>query len=84
MMANDKTERIKSIIGWMRKNTTLSLTGYRPGWKRVSKFSIGSSLPLDGDDTSAPSIGRVGGWSDGATVRPCLRRRICPQPLRVM
>ena len=74
MMANDKTERIKSIIGWMRKNITLSLNGYRPGWERASKFSIGSSLQFDGDDTSAPSIGRVGGWSDGATVCPCLRR----------
>ncbi len=74
MIANDKTERIRSIIGWMRKNITLSLEGYRPGWERASKFSIGSSLPFDGDDTSAPSIGRVGGWSDGATVRPCLRR----------
>ncbi|MBQ6457811.1 MAG: hypothetical protein IJJ51_03310 [Kiritimatiellae bacterium] len=73
MMAADKAERIKSIIGWMRKNITLSLEGYRPGWDRASKFSIGSSLPFDGD-TSAPSIGRIGGWSDGATVRPCLRR----------
>lgn len=73
MMAADKAERIKSIIGWMRKNITLSLEGYRPGWDRASKFSIGSSLPFDGD-TSAPSIDRIGGWSDGATVRPCLRR----------
>lgn len=73
MMAADKAERIKSIIGWMRKNITLSLEGYRPGWDRASKFSIGFSLPFDGD-TSAPSIGRIGGWSDGATVRPCLRR----------
>ena len=62
MMTNDKTERIRSIIGWMRKNITLSLNGYRPGWENASKFSIGSSLPLDGDDTSAPSIGRVKGW----------------------
>ena len=74
MIANDKTERIRSIIGWMRKNITLSLEVYRLGWKRASKFSIGSSLPFDGDDTSAPSIGRVKGWLDGATVRPCLRR----------
>ena len=59
-MANDKTERIRSIIGWMRKNITLSLNGYRPGWEKASKFSIGSSLPFDDDDTSAPSIGYVG------------------------
>jgi hypothetical protein len=39
MIANDKTERIRSIIGWMRKNITLSLKGYRPGWKRAFKFS---------------------------------------------
>jgi hypothetical protein len=38
MIANDKTERIKSIIGWMRKNTTLSLTGYRPVWGKTSKI----------------------------------------------
>ena len=74
MMANDKTERIRSIIGWMRKNTTLSLTGYRPGWERTSKFSIGSSLPFDGDDTSAPSIGRVKGWPDWPKLRPSIRR----------
>ena len=74
MMANDKTERIRSIIGWMRKNITLSLDGYRPGWKRASKFSIGSSLPFDGDDTSAPSIGRVKGWPDGPKLRPSIRR----------
>ena len=74
MMANDKNERIKSIIGWMRKNITLSLNGYRPGWENASKFSIGSSLPLDGDDTSAPSIGRVKGWPDGTKLRPSIRR----------
>ena len=78
MMTNDKAERIRSIIGWMRKNITLSLNGYRPGWERARKLtrklSIGSSLQFDGDDTSAPSIGRVGGWFDGATMRPCLRR----------
>jgi hypothetical protein len=60
MMANNKTERIRSIIRWMRKNITLSLDGYRPGWENASKFSVGSSLPLDRDDTSAPSIGRTG------------------------
>ena len=60
MMTNDKAERIKSIIGWMRKNITLSLNGYRPGWERARKCSIGSSLQFDGDDTSAPSIGYVG------------------------
>ena len=60
MIANDKTERIRSIVGWMRKNITLSLDGYRPGWENASKFSIESSLPLDSDDTSAPSIGRTG------------------------
>lgn len=74
MMATDKAERIRSIIGWMRKNTTLSLTGYRPGWERASKFSIGSSLPFDGDDTSAPSIGRVKGLPDGPKLRPSIRR----------
>ena len=74
MMATDKAERIKSIVGWMRKNITLSLNGYRPGWENASKFSIGSSLPLDGDDTSAPSIGRVKGWPDGTKLRPSIRR----------
>ena len=74
MMTNDKAERIRSIIGWMRKNITLSLNGYRSGWERTRKCSIGSSLPLDGDDTSAPSIGRVGGWFDGAMVRPSIQR----------
>ncbi len=74
MIANDKTERIRSIIGWMRKNITFSLEGYRPGWERASKFSIGSSLPFDGDDTSAPSIGRVKGWTDKTKLRPSIRR----------
>lgn len=74
MMANDKTERIRSIIGWMRRNTTLSLDGYRPGWENASEFSIGSSPPFDGDDTSAPSIGRVKWWPDGAKLRPSIRR----------
>jgi hypothetical protein len=74
MIANDKTERIRSIIGWMRKNITLSLTGYRPGWERARKLSIGSSLPFDGDDTSAPSIGRVKGWTDRTKLRPSIRR----------
>ena len=74
MMTNDKAERIRSFIGWMRKNITLSMDGYRPGWERASKFSIGSSLPLDGDDTSAPSIGRVKGWPDGPKSRPSIRR----------
>jgi hypothetical protein len=69
MMANDKTERIRSIIGWMRKNITLSLDGYRPGWERASKFSIGSSLPFDGDDTSAPSIGYVGRPASSNRIR---------------
>ena len=83
MMATDKAERIKSIIGWMRKNTTLSLTGYRPGWERASKFSIGSSLPFDGDDTSAPSIGRVKGWTDRTKLRPSIRRVKLAQDLLV-
>ena len=74
MMTNDKAERIRSIIGWMRKNITLSLNGYRPGRERARKFSIGSSLQFDGDDTSAPSIGRVGGWFDGPKLRPSIRR----------
>lgn len=69
MMTNDKTERIRSIIGWMRKNITLSLDGYRPGWERASKFSIGSSLPLDSDDTSAPSIGYVGRPASSNRIR---------------
>ena len=68
-MTNDKTERIRSIIGWMRKNITLSLDGYRPGWERASKFSIGSSLPLDSDDTSAPSIGYVGRPASSNRIR---------------
>ena len=59
MMATDKAECIRSIIGWMRKNITLSLNGYRPGREKASKFSIGSSLQFDTDDTSAPSIGYV-------------------------
>ena len=74
MMAADKAECIRSIIGWMRKNITLSLDGYRPGWEKASKFSIGSSLPFDGGDTSAPSIGRVKGWPDGTKLRPSIRR----------
>ena len=73
-MAADKAECIRSIIGWMRKNITLSLDGYRPGWEKASKFSIGSSLPFDGGDTSAPSIGRVKGWPDGTKLRPSIRR----------
>lgn len=39
MMANYKTERIRSIIGWMRKKVTLSLVGYYPGWERVYKYN---------------------------------------------
>lgn len=69
MIANDKTERIRSIIGWMRKNITLSLDGYRPGWERASKFSIGLSLLLDSDDTSAPSIGYVGRPASSNRIR---------------
>jgi hypothetical protein len=38
MIANDKTERIRSIIGWMRKNITLSMDGYRSGWGKISKI----------------------------------------------
>jgi hypothetical protein len=38
MMANDKTERIKSIIGWMRKNITLSLDNHRLGRGKTSKI----------------------------------------------
>lgn len=74
MTANDKTERIRSIIGWMRKNITLSLDGYRPGWENASKFSDRSSLPLDGDDTSAPSIGRVKEWPDWTKLRPSVQK----------
>ena len=73
-MATDKAERIKSIVGWMRKNITLSLNGYRPGWENASKFSIGLSLPLDGDDTSAPSIGRVKEWPDWTKLRPSVQK----------
>ena len=50
MMDNEKTERISSIIEWMRKNITLSLNGYRPGWENASKFSIGLSLPSPQSD----------------------------------
>ena len=53
----------------MRKNITLSLDGYRPGWERASKFSIGSSLPFDTDDTSAPSIGYVGRPASSNRIR---------------
>ena len=74
MMANNKTERIRSIIRWMRKNITLSLDGYRPGWENASKFSVGSSLPLDRDDTSAPSIGRVKEWPDWTKLRPSVQK----------
>ena len=73
MIANDKTERIRSIVGWMRKNITLSLDGYRPGWENASKFSIESSLPLDSDDTSSPSIGRVKEWPDRTKLRPSVQ-----------
>jgi hypothetical protein len=38
MMATDKTERIRSIIGWMRKNITLSLDNHRPGGEKTSKI----------------------------------------------
>lgn len=60
MMANDKTERIRSIIGWMRKKVTLSLVGYYPGWEKATNLGVGVSLPTNDDDTSAPSIGYVG------------------------
>ncbi len=73
MIANDKTERIRSIVGWMRKNITLSLDGYRPGWENASKFSDRSSLPLDSDGTSAPSIGRVKEWPDRTKLRPSVQ-----------
>ncbi len=72
-MANDKIKRIRSIIGWMRKHITLSPEGYRPGWENASKFSIESSLPLDSDDTSAPSIGRVKEWPDRTKLRPSVQ-----------
>ena len=59
MMANYKTERIRSIIGWMRKKVTLSLVGYYPGWEKALNLGVGVSLPTNDDDTSAPSIGYV-------------------------
>jgi hypothetical protein len=40
MMATDKAERIKSIIGWMRKNTTLSLDNHRLGRGKASKIRL--------------------------------------------
>ena len=73
-MSTEQLAKARSYIDWMRKNITLSLNGYRPGWESASKFSIGSSLPFDGDDTSAPSIGRVKGWPDGPKLRPSIRR----------
>ena len=73
-MSTEQLAKARSYIDWMRKNITLSLDGYRPGWERASKFSIGSSLPFDGDDTSAPSIGRVKGWTDRTKLRPSIRR----------
>ena len=38
MMANYKTERIRSIIGWMRENITLSPDNHRPGRGKTSKI----------------------------------------------
>ena len=38
MIANDKTERIKSIIGCMRKNTNLLLDNHRLGRGKTSKI----------------------------------------------
>ena len=59
MIANDKTERIRSIIGWMRKKGVLSQVGYYPGWEKATNLGVGVSLPTNDDDTSAPSIGYV-------------------------
>ena len=86
MMATDKAERIRSIIGWMRKNITLSLVGYYPGWEKASTSDIKVSLPTNDDDTSAPSIGYVA----RPTSRPRLRvvcrtlrnRELPPAPSR--
>ena len=59
MMAADKAERIRSIIGWMRKKGVLSQVGYYPGWEKATNLGVGVSLPTNDDDTSAPSIGYV-------------------------
>ena len=52
-------ELAKSYITWMRRKITLSLDGYYPGWEDAARDS-------KGDDTCAPSIGRV----EGPILRP--------------
>ena len=57
-------ELAKSYIAWMRGRNTLSLDGYYPGWENAARDGIG-------DDTCAPSIGRV----ERPTLRPHI---VCP------
>ncbi len=57
-------ELAKSYIAWMRGRNTLSLDGYYPGWENSARDDIG-------DDTCAPSIGRV----ERPTLRPHI---VCP------
>ena len=57
-------ELAKSYIAWMRRGHSLSLDGYYPGWENAARDSIG-------DDTCAPSIGRV----ERPTLRPHI---VCP------
>ncbi len=57
-------ELAKSYIAWMRGRNTLSLDGYYPGWENAASDGIG-------DDTCAPSIGRV----ERPTLRPHI---VCP------
>ena len=57
-------ELAKSYITWMRRKITLSLDGYYPGWENAASDGIG-------DDTCAPSIGRV----ERPTLRPHI---VCP------
>ena len=57
-------EIAKSYIAWMRGRNTLSLEGYYPGWENAARDGIG-------DDTCAPSIGRV----ERPTLRPHI---VCP------
>ena len=57
-------ELAKSYIAWMRREHSLTLDGYYPGWENAARDDIG-------DDTCAPSIGRV----ERPTLRPHI---VCP------
>ena len=63
-MIAGQIELAKSYIAWMRGRNTLSLDGYYPGWENEASDGIG-------DDTCAPSIGRV----ERPTLRPHI---VCP------